>query len=65
VVRDDQHQRIVAVGLLTAADLDVLGTGFKRVFPIDDDAAFDDLLAQLDALTPEDDAPVMRTPNAR
>lgn len=49
--RENQDQRIVAVGLLTAADLDVLGSGFKRVFPIDDDAAFDDLLARLDTLT--------------
>jgi hypothetical protein len=54
--------RIVAVGLLTQRDLDVLGTGFHRLFSIDDDEddAFADLMAQLDkidAITPDPDAP--------
>ncbi|PAX07309.1 hypothetical protein [Sphingomonas lenta] len=40
--------RIVAVGLLTARDLEMLGTGFRRAFPIDPDAQFDDLLAAID-----------------
>ena len=44
--------RIVAVGLLTQRDLDVLGTGFHRLFAVtaDDDESndFADLLAQLD-----------------
>ncbi len=53
--------RIVAVGLLTQRDLDVLGTGFHRLFSVDDDDAFADLIAQLDridAITPDPDAPI-------
>ena len=38
--------RIVAVGSLTRRDLEVLGRGFSRHFPIDHDGAFDDLLAK-------------------
>ena len=40
--------RVVAVGFLTQRDLEVLGTGFRRIVPLADDGAFDDLLAQLD-----------------
>lgn len=40
--------RIVAVGLLTRSDLDVLGREFSRHFPVEHDHAFDDLLAKLD-----------------
>ena len=39
---------IVAVGLLTQRDLDVLGTGFRRAFPIDEGGDFDALLARID-----------------
>lgn len=39
--------RIVAVGFLTKNDLKVLGEGFDRMFPVDNDAGFDDLLAKL------------------
>ncbi|GAA3250124.1 hypothetical protein GCM10020258_04770 [Sphingomonas yabuuchiae] len=39
---------IVAVGLLTQRDLDVLGSGFRRSFPVEEDTAFDDLLQALD-----------------
>jgi hypothetical protein len=42
--------RIVAVGLLTRRDLDVLGTGFLRHFPLAEDDAFADLLAKLDGV---------------
>lgn len=56
--------RIVAVGLLTQRDLDVLGTGFHRLFAVaaDDDEGddFADLLAQLDnidAITLDREAP--------
>ena len=41
--------RIVAVGLLTQRDIDVLGTGFRRLFPLESTTAFDELLRQLDA----------------
>lgn len=40
--------RIVAVGLLTARDLEMLGSGFRRVFPIDQGAEFQDLLHAID-----------------
>ncbi len=57
-------ERIVAVGLLTQRDLDVLGTGFHRLFSVDaeedGDDGFADLIAQLDkieAITADPDAP--------
>ena len=58
--------RIVAVGLLTQRDLEVLGTGFHRLFSVnaddddDEDDGFADLIAQLDkidAISPDPDAP--------
>lgn len=39
--------RIVAVGLLTQRDVEVLGTGFHRLFPVSDDDPFQELLAKL------------------
>jgi hypothetical protein len=46
--------RIVAVGLLTQRDLDVLGTGFDRLFSVDmaSEDGFADLMAQLDRIAP-------------
>jgi hypothetical protein len=44
-------ERIVAIGLLTQRDLDVLGTGFERAFPLQSNADFEDLLAKLDEVT--------------
>lgn len=40
--------QVVAVGFLTSRDLDLLGVGFKRHFPIDHDDIFADLLEKLD-----------------
>ena len=40
--------RIVAVGLLTQRDLDILGSGFRGAYPIDDTPMFDDLLRAID-----------------
>jgi hypothetical protein len=40
--------RIVAVGLLSQRDLDALGSGFKRAYPITDTNAFSDLLSAID-----------------
>lgn len=55
-------ERIVAVGFLTQRDLNVLGTGFHRLFSVDADSDGDDgfanLIAQLgkiDAITPVPD----------
>lgn len=42
------QERIVAVGLLTSRDLDRLGEGFKRCFPVSDDGQFEDLLRAID-----------------
>jgi hypothetical protein len=42
------HDPIVAVGLLTTRDLDRLGSGFKRCFPVSDDGKFEDLLKAID-----------------
>lgn len=41
-------QRIIAVGLLTARDLEVLGQGFTRMFPIDEKPCFTQLLQAID-----------------
>jgi hypothetical protein len=45
------RERIVAIGLLTQRDLDMLGTGFERAFPLQSNADFEDLLAKLDEVT--------------
>lgn len=44
-------ERIVAVALLTQRDLDLIGTGFRRLFTVDEPDAFADLLAQLDTIS--------------
>jgi len=44
--------KIVAIGLLTQRDLDLLGTGFERAFAIEEDDAFADLIARLDRVPP-------------
>jgi hypothetical protein len=41
-------QRIIAVGLLTQKDLDLLGPTFSRAYPIDDTPCFDELLRAID-----------------
>ena len=41
-------QRIVAVGLLTDHDLELLGNTFKRLWPIENAPAFSDLLQAID-----------------
>ncbi len=59
-----KKDRIVAVGLLTQRDLDVLDAGFHRLFSVvdndDEDDGFADLLARLDkidAITLDREAP--------
>lgn len=44
--------KIVAVGLLTQRDIEVLGIGLCRLFPLERDSAFEDLLKELDRLEP-------------
>jgi len=42
------EERIVAVGLLTQRDLEVLGHGFSRLWPVDQTPCFTDLLEAID-----------------
>jgi hypothetical protein len=44
-----ERDEIVAVGLLTRRDLDMLGSGFRRAFPLEQCADFDALLKAIDA----------------
>jgi len=44
------RDRIVAVGLLTAKDLELLGSGFRRMYPVGEGDEFEELLQQLDRL---------------
>ena len=44
------EDRIVSVGLLTRRDLEVLGRGFSRHFPVPQDATFDELIRKLSNL---------------
>jgi len=46
------RDRIVAVGLLTARDLELLGNGFRRMYAVEEGDGFDDLLRALDRLEP-------------
>ena len=42
------QDRIVAVGLLTQRDLNLLGPTFERVWPVDDAPSFHELLRAID-----------------
>jgi hypothetical protein len=44
----ERPERIVAVGLLTQHDLDLLGSGFRRAFRVDADPCFEELLTAID-----------------
>lgn len=41
-------ERIVAVGLLTRRDLDVLGPTFDRIWPVEEAPHFNELLRAID-----------------
>lgn len=41
-------ERIVSIALLTRSDLKLLGEGFDRHFPVENDEAFSDLLGKLE-----------------
>ncbi len=41
--------RIVAVGLLTQPELDLLGQRFTRLWPVDEAPHFEDLIEAIDA----------------
>jgi hypothetical protein len=42
------RERIVAVGLLTQQDLNLLGPAFGRAWPVEDVPAFEELLRAID-----------------
>jgi hypothetical protein len=42
------NERIVAVGLLTRRDLNLLGPTFDRAWPVEEAPAFNDLLRAID-----------------
>jgi hypothetical protein len=42
------NEPFVAVGLLTQRDLDVLGSGFRRAFPLQPTTDFTSLLKRID-----------------
>ena len=42
------NERIVAIGLLTARDVEILGLGFRRLYPVDEVPCFSDLLRAID-----------------
>ena len=42
------HEKIVAVGLLTRRDLDVLGPTFDRIWPVEEVPHFTELLRAID-----------------
>jgi hypothetical protein len=43
-----RNERIIAVSLLTARDLELLGQGFDRVWPVDEAPHFTELLRAID-----------------
>lgn len=42
------QERIVAIGLLTQREIDLLGYGFSRLWPVDDTPCFTDLVKAID-----------------
>lgn len=42
------RERIVAVGLLTRRDLNVLGPAFDRIWPVEEAPSFSELLRAID-----------------
>jgi len=42
------HERIVAVGLLTQRELNILGPTFDRAWPVEDAPQFEELLRAID-----------------
>lgn len=42
------QDRIVAIGLLTQREVQLLGRGFTRIWPVDETPCFEDLLKAID-----------------
>ena len=56
-------ERVVAFGFLTNRDLEMLGSGFSRHFPVTNDDLFVELIEQLDRIeiAPADRGIILRT----
>jgi hypothetical protein len=46
-VPERETHRVVAIGLLTQGDLDILGAGFRRAIPLEEADQFESLLAAI------------------
>lgn len=46
--KDDEDRRVVAVGLLTRREVAMLGAQLSRLYPLDDEEAFSDLVEAID-----------------
>ena len=57
--------RIVAIGLLTEHELELLGQGFDRAFPVDADNVFEDLVRAIDEADRQCQLHEGPTPSAR
>ena len=42
------EERIIAIGLLTQRDVDLLGSGFSRLWPVDETPCFTELVKAID-----------------
>ena len=42
------QERIIAIGLLTQREIDLLGYGFSRLWPVDDTPCFTELVQAID-----------------
>jgi hypothetical protein len=49
--------RIVAIGLLTQREVEMLGQGFSRLWPLDDTPCFNELLKAIDQAEREQTMP--------
>ena len=47
-VSDNSDERVVAIGLLTQRDLELLGPAFARLWPVDETPCFNGLLVAID-----------------
>ena len=57
------QERIVAVGLLTRRDLDVLGPTFDRIWPVEEAPHFSELLRAIDDADRDLKRPSRQTPS--
>ena len=58
-------RRFVSVGLLTQRDLDVLGSGFRRAFPLNDTQDYTAMLVAIDQVDRNRSRWIVETPRQR